>query len=139
MARIEFKLRNLDEARAAEEKLLADISSCGYDEAAVFAIRLAVEEALNNAIRHGNCMDSSKVAEFAFEINEKQVWVRIVDEGSGFDPNDLPDPTGAEHIEKASGRGVMLMKAYMDDVSFNERGNELTMVKYRDSSPPVKK
>ena len=129
----------MDDARTAEEKLLSEVATHGYDESAVFAIRLAVEEALNNAIRHGNCMDCSKVVEFAFEISEKQVWVRVMDEGKGFDPEDLPDPRGVEHIEKASGRGVMLIRAYMDEASFNEQGNVLTMVKYRDSGFPRKK
>ena len=116
-------------ARKLEQKVLGEIDRLGYDQGCCFAIHLALEEALNNAIRHGNCMDPCKSIRVEYDINEREAVFVITDEGCGFDPFAVPDPTTDENLEKPYGRGVMLMKAYMDEVQFNPCGNQVRMVK----------
>jgi serine/threonine-protein kinase RsbW len=96
-----------------------------------FAVNMALEEALVNAIQHGNCSDPTKQVHFSCRLNDQRVYVRIEDEGSGFDPNTIPDPTDTEHILVASGRGVLLIKSFVSRVQWNERGNVLEFEKER--------
>ncbi|MFP4052611.1 MAG: ATP-binding protein [Phycisphaerae bacterium] len=123
---------DLYEARQVEQRILEDIERLGYSEADVFAIKLALEEALNNAVRHGNRLDATKTVEVRFDADEAEARICIRDEGPGFRPADVPDPTADENLEKPSGRGIMLMRAYMDVVEFNESGNEVRMVKRKE-------
>ncbi len=92
-------------------------------------MQLALEEGLANAIKHGNKMDPDKQVTIECFLNEDIVRVVIRDEGEGFDIDDVPDPTLPENLDKPSGRGVMLMKAFMDDVIYNDSGNQLTFIK----------
>ena len=121
---------NLDAAREIEDRLLKEVARHGYSEASVFAIKLSLEEGLNNAVKHGNCFDRSKTIEVEYEIGPKKAMITIRDEGCGFRPGRVPDPTTDENLEKPSGRGIMLMKAYMDEVHFNQQGNEVRMIKW---------
>jgi len=121
---------NLKAAREAEDKLLAAVCRCGFKEASTFAVKLALEEGLNNAIKHGNGYDASKTIEISFDVDEKHATITITDQGEGFDPGILPDPTADENLEKPCGRGIMLMRAYMDEVCYNERGNQVRLVKH---------
>lgn len=102
--------------------------SRGFDESAVFAIRLALEEAIVNGFRHGNKSDPAKAVHFGCHIDSNAARFDIQDEGPGFDPNTVPDPTEDENIEIPSGRGIMLIKAYMTEVSFFAPGNHLQMI-----------
>ena len=120
---------DLSAAREAEGELLEEVAKYGYSDSSVFAIKLAVEEAINNAIKHGNKFDASKLVHITYDVGPEQVSVTIADEGGGFDPGVLPDPTADENIEKPTGRGVMLMRAYMDEVRFNEKGNRVHLIK----------
>ena len=92
-------------------------------------MQLALEEGLANAIKHGNKLDDSKKVTVECYLDGDIVRVVIQDEGEGFDLTDVPDPTLPENLDKPSGRGVMLMKAFMDDVLYNECGNQLTSIK----------
>lgn len=89
-------------------------------------LMLVLSEALTNAILHGNKLSSDKLArvEVWIENNEK-LCVKVEDEGSGFDPDQLPDPLEDDNLLKPSGRGVYLMREYADSVSYNEKGNVL--------------
>ncbi len=118
-------------ARDLAEELLGKVQSQGYEEAELFAIRLALEEGLINAIKHGNKFDRDKSITVCMELDARRVVISIADEGQGFDPATVPDPTADENLEKPCGRGIMLMRAYMDRVEFNDRGNEVHMVKNR--------
>ena len=112
-----------------EETLLKDARRMGYSKGCLFAIKLALEEGLNNAIKHGNRSDPHKAVEVQYRIAPDRVEIAITDQGSGFDPNVVPDPTADENIEKPTGRGIMLMRAYMDEVRFSPAGNQVQMVK----------
>jgi len=122
---------DLKAARKLEREVLSEVSRCGYSEVCAFAIRLALEEALNNAIKHGHGLDPRKTVHVEYDINEEQAVFVITDEGCGFNPHAVPDPTADENLEKPSGRGIMLMRAYMDVVQFNDCGNQVRMVKKR--------
>jgi serine/threonine-protein kinase RsbW len=120
---------DLDEARLLEEQLLAEVCACGFQEADVFAIKLSLEEGLVNAIRHGNRNDPTQQLTVTWDINEEVATFRIADGGNGFEPEVVPDPTTKENRLRSCGRGLMLMRAYMDEVTFNDRGNEICLVK----------
>lgn len=85
-------------------------------------ILIALTEAVNNAIHHGNKLDANKKTSVACIQDESKLKFRIEDQGAGFDFNNLPDPTDPENIEKPNGRGIFLMKNLADEVSFEENG-----------------
>jgi serine/threonine-protein kinase RsbW len=117
------------EARRVQEeieRLLHNYQFCDHD---IFGIKLAVEEALVNAIKHGNQMDQSKKVHIAYQVLPDRFDVHITDEGRGFDPCDVPDPTTAENLERPCGRGLMLMRYYMNQVTFSAAGNSVRMSK----------
>lgn len=97
----------------------------------VFSIHMAMEEAVMNAIKHGNKRDIEKFVKVSIGTTSDLFWARVEDEGEGFDPEDVPDPTLEENIDKTCGRGVMLMKFYMDEVSYNDTGNVVEISKSR--------
>lgn len=101
----------------------------GYSKASRFAVRLALAEAIANAFKHGHrTVAAGTPIRFDYAVSGERVEVSVEDQGPGFRPEDIPDPTLDENIEKASGRGLMLMRAYMTRVSHNARGNRLDMV-----------
>jgi serine/threonine-protein kinase RsbW len=120
---------DLESARKLEEEILRLASESGYGEGATFAIKLALEEGLANAIKHGNRCDCAKTVEFRLDIDPSKLEFTITDQGCGFDPACVPDPTAEENLEKPSGRGIMLMRAYMDEVRYNPAGNQVYMLK----------
>lgn len=120
---------DLQAAHRLALELLGIVNHCGYGESCAFAIRLALEEALTNAVRHGNRMNPAKAVEVEYDIDPQRAIITVTDQGEGFDPDAVPDPTIDENLEKPSGRGIMLMRAYMDEVCFNDRGNQVRLVK----------
>jgi len=91
----------------------------GLSDEQLSVLLLAVTEAATNAIIHANKCDPSKLVKIHAQINDSKLIIKIKDEGKGFDPSKLPDPTEPENLLKDSGRGVYLMKVYMDDVKYN--------------------
>src|SRR5262249_32767790 len=102
-----------------------------FSSSDVFAMRLTLEEALANALKHGNHDDPAKQVQTRYRFGSDLVLVEIEDEGDGFDPDHLPDPLAPENLEKPSGRGVFLMRHYMTWVRYNERGNCVCLCKQR--------
>ena len=113
--------------RQVEARLLEQIESQGYPEASVFAIRLAFEEAVLNALRHGHKEIPDSPVTVRWKVTPERLTLRVEDQGPGFSFEELPDPTAPENLEQPHGRGVMLMRAYMTRVSFNDRGNVVTL------------
>ena len=99
----------------------------------IFGLRLALEEAVVNAIKHGNRLDATKRVHVVCQVDQRRVWIKVSDEGPGFDPAAVPDCTDPEHIEVPNGRGIMLMRNFMSRVEYNDRGNVVTMEKVRPS------
>ena len=88
-------------------------------------ILVSLSEAVNNAIKHGNGLNPEKYIDFSFETSEKEYVFTIIDEGSGFDYENIPDPTHPDNIEKAYGRGIFIMKSLADDVEFIDNGKQI--------------
>jgi serine/threonine-protein kinase RsbW len=107
----------------------------GYPARDIFAFRLALEEALVNAIRHGHACDPTRQARVRLQVNGEQVQVEVQDQGPGFDPDAVPDPLAPEGLQRPSGRGLLLMRAYLTWLCYNEKGNGVTLCRRR-SEPP---
>jgi serine/threonine-protein kinase RsbW len=117
------------EARRIQDEIEQHLQTSRVSEHDIFSIKLALEEALVNAMKHGNQMDRAKKVHICYQIFADRFDVQISDDGNGFDPNDVPDPTAFENLERPCGRGLMLMRHYMTEVAFNPRGNGVTMSK----------
>jgi serine/threonine-protein kinase RsbW len=111
-----------------EAAILGALSRAGYPDASVFAVRLALEEALVNAFRHGHRnLPKDLTVSVSFRISSDRLTVAVTDQGPGFDPGDIPDPTEDENLEKPSGRGLMLIRSFMTDVKHELGGRRLIM------------
>src|ERR1700722_3774982 len=108
--------------RDVQKRILDDVTRLGYNSQCQFAIKLALEEALINAIKHGNHFDPKKKVRIEAKVSPKQLEVTIEDEGPCFRRGTIPDPTLPENIEKCSGRGILLMEAYMNSVRWTRGG-----------------
>lgn len=115
--------------REVQEQIIQSLESRGFSPRDVFGVRLALEEAIVNAIKHGNRMDPHKSVRIQWEVDEDFVKVRIEDQGEGFDLSAVPDPTDDENLDKPGGRGIMLMRSFMSDVQYEGHGNVLSMEK----------
>jgi serine/threonine-protein kinase RsbW len=123
--------------RAVQDHILEELTRFGFDHQSHFAVKLALEEALINAMKHGNRLDASKKVHVEFKINADQIEMIVEDEGPGFAREGVPDPTLDENIEKCSGRGILLIEAYMSSVYWSRGGRRLHMIKKNepDSTP----
>jgi len=108
----------------------------GFDEDTVGNISMAIREAAVNAVLHGNAYDVNKTVKAEFEVTVEDLTIRIADQGPGLDPETIPDPLAPENILRGSGRGIFLIRAFMDEVKFRQLhpGTELTLIKHR---PPA--
>lgn len=122
---------SLDVGHATIERLIAALEANNWEGRDLFLIQLAIEEAMVNAITHGNKQADDKVVEVEFRVDPQTTFMRIKDQGAGFDPSAVPDPREDDHLECTNGRGVMLIREFMSEVRYNECGNEVTMIKHR--------
>ncbi len=129
----------LHEGHRVLEELLSRLQSEGWDSRQIFGIRLALEEAVVNAIKHGNCLDCQKQVHVICQSTSDKIWIKVSDQGQGFNPQEVPDCTDAQHIDRPNGRGIMLMRNFMSRVEYNKKGNVVEMEKLRDNghSDPV--
>lgn len=126
-----FELSTLDQMVQILDRVETELKAHGYSERDCFGIRLSLEEAIANGIRHGNRNDPSKMVRVAYSIDSYRMVAEVEDQGPGFNPDALPDPVAPENLEKPSGRGVFLMRAYMSWVKYNDCGNRVTLCKTR--------
>ena len=124
------------EARKIQEDIERQLQASLFSEKEIFSIKLALEEALVNAIKHGNQFDRTKKVRIAYKVDKDRFDIKISDEGCGFDPDDVPDPTAIENLERPCGRGLMLMRHYMTQVTFNRTGNCVSMSKVARNGKP---
>ena len=117
------------EARDVQERIIGLMEQNAWPMRECFGVRLALEEAMVNAIKHGNRMEPDKQVFIACELTAEEITVVIEDQGEGFKPEDVPDPTEDENLENPGGRGIMLIRSFMNAVAYNDRGNRLTMIK----------
>jgi serine/threonine-protein kinase RsbW len=115
-----------------QSQILDEVARHKYNSDSVFAIKLALEEAVVNAIKHGNKFDAAKKVYVEALVGPDQMEVTIEDEGPGFQRSDVPDPTSPENLEKCSGRGILLIEHYMTSVDWANGGRRMHMVKRND-------
>lgn len=119
--------RDADHQAAFQDGLLETATRFGYDESARFAIRLAVEEATVNAFRHGAKGREDATIDIEYVVTSERIVITVNDHGDGFDPGEVPDPTQDDRIDLPTGRGLLIMRAFMTDVRYNDVGNVVTM------------
>lgn len=124
----------LRETQVPKDRILDELRRHGFGDDAIFAVKLALEEALTNAVKHGNRWDPCKCVTVRYFVSEEEAVIFIRDEGSGFEPEAVPDCTSAERLPVPNGRGLLLMRAYMDEVRYQDSGREVCFVKKRNSS-----
>ena len=110
-------------------RLLNEMQKFDWQQQDVFGVHMAMEEAIMNAIRHGNQDDVDKKVHIVIKLAEDQFYAKIADQGEGFNLDNVPDPTLEENLEKTSGRGVMLMHNFVDRVQYNDAGNSVELFK----------
>lgn len=113
----------------AEDRVVEALARFNYSRASVFAIRLSLHEAVSNGFRHGHrSLPSATPISVAFDASAEAIEITVEDQGPGFDPSSIPDPTLEENLERGSGRGLLLIRAYMSAAEYNTKGNKLRMV-----------
>ncbi len=123
------RFENIELVQIAVE---ASLRQLNLDAESSHSIGTAVREAVANAIRHGNAMDPGKKVEIDFGIEGEEVVIRVQDQGQGFDPEDLPDPTAPDNLLRPDGRGIFFMKEFMDQIDYSfepGRGTRVTLRK----------
>ena len=126
---LESTLASVNKAEQAATQVAA---KSGFDEDECGRIAMAVREATVNAVLHGNRYDPTKRVTVSFESTPERLTAAVRDEGSGLDPATLPDPLAPENLLRQSGRGIFLIRAFMDEIHFRDvaPGTEITMIKF---------
>ena len=121
---------DLHESASIQQQIMDIWLKNGVSDGDLPDLQLALEEGLANAVKHGNQLNPAKQVKVECQLlDDCMIRVTIEDEGSGFNPEEVPDPTDFENLDKPSGRGIVLMRAFMDEVLYNDRGNQLTFCK----------
>lgn len=118
-------------------KILSALEARGFSQDDLFAVHLALEEAFLNAVKHGNRMDPTKKVTIDYTVDQEKVEISITDEGPGFDPNGIPDPRVGKNLYRPEGRGLLLIRSYMNVAEYSEQGNQLRMIRCK--SQPIPK
>lgn len=126
--RLPSRIESVDEAA-----ILADefAKSHGFPDDFVSAIDLAIRESVANAVKHGNKFDETKDVELTFSDSPEAFEITVRDHGEGFDVDDIPDPTNPENLLKATGRGILFMNAFMDEITWSTHDAGGTVVRMR--------
>jgi serine/threonine-protein kinase RsbW len=119
------------EVSPATRRVVNAMAGLGYPEGDRFAMRLALQEALVNAVKHGNGGDPAKRVRLRYRVSAACVELEVEDQGEGFDPAGVPDPCAPENLERPCGRGLLMMRHYLDEVHYHGRGNRVTLRKRR--------
>jgi len=121
----------MDSVNQGESAATELARQAGLSEDERFGIGMAIREALVNAVLHGNEYDPTKFVEFTLENTGSSLVFTIADQGKGLDPASLPDPLAPENLLRGSGRGIFLIRSFMDEVRFRQLnpGTEVTLVK----------
>ncbi len=128
---------DLRRGREVQSAILEACRDASFTDDAFFAVKLALDEAVTNAIKHGNQLDPDKRVSVQAAVDAEGMWVEIRDQGPGFDRGVVPDPTAEENLDKCSGRGLLLIEAYMNNVSWSPDGRTIRMEKRNDTAPPA--
>lgn len=138
-SRVSFTMdSSLESVNQVEQKADLYARQAGFDEDTVEQISMAAREAAVNAVLHGNAYDTQKKVTAAFETGGDGITIKVSDQGPGLDPDTIPDPLAPENILRGSGRGIFLIRTFMDEVHFRQLnpGLEITLTKHR--TPPAR-
>jgi serine/threonine-protein kinase RsbW len=136
--RLDFRIKSkVDAIYSVEQEILECASELGYDGDSCFCLRLAMDEALINAIIHGNHRDEGKFIHIIALCDRSQIAITVQDEGDGFDQTTLINPTQEPYLHKTSGRGVYLIQQFTHELQFNDKGNAITFIINRAHPPAV--
>jgi len=114
------------------KEILSKLEQQKFDKDDIFAVHLTFEEAFLNAVKHGNKNDPAKKVKIDYSVTSEKVEITITDEGAGFEPESVDDPRFGKGLYEPGGRGLLLMNSYMDVVKYNEEGNSVYMVRYKE-------
>jgi serine/threonine-protein kinase RsbW len=120
-----------EELQPLVEEVIGVMIGRAYSEGDRFRMWLAMQEAGTNALKHGNGYSQNLTVLVRYHVGDDEVFVEVEDEGPGFDPDDVANPLDPENVERPSGRGLFLMRRYMDEVRYEGRGNRVVLVKSR--------
>ena len=118
-----------DDAREVQTLIRDELDKARFDDDSQFAIKLALEESLINAIKHGNKLDRTKQVHVEWKITPQFAEIIIEDEGPGFNRDTVPNPTEEDNLEKLTGRGLLLIESYMDSVEYSKGGRRVKLMK----------
>jgi len=124
-------IKTLDEMVPVFERLEAWMRFFGYPGRDKFAVHLALQEAVMNAIQHGNRGQPDTHVKVTYLVTPAEVLLQVEDQGSGFKPDDVPNPIVNQNLSRPSGRGIPLMRANSTWVNFNPKGNRVTLCRQR--------
>ena len=124
-------VRAAAEVGRVADAVVAAMAAAGYPDRDRFAVRLALEEAVANAVKHGHQGDPAKRVRVGYRVRADRVLMEVEDQGAGFDPRRVADPRDPENLDKPCGRGLLLMRSYTTWLRFNARGNRVTLCRAR--------
>lgn len=125
----EFAISALEETGVIAKKIESMLILATWNDSDVFGVKLSIEEALVNSIKHAHQLDPNKVVKGSYILQGDTFHFECTDEGPGFNPEDLPDPTAPENVERPNGRGVFLMKELMTTVDYSKGGRAVQLTK----------
>jgi serine/threonine-protein kinase RsbW len=126
----ELKLESRIESIARAADVAAQVvHRFGFNEEAAFGIDMAVREAVTNAVLHGNKQDETKAVDVVFSGSNQMIEITVRDRGEGFDLSSVPDPTDPQNLMKTSGRGILFMRTFMDEVEYSHHAEGGTVVR----------
>jgi serine/threonine-protein kinase RsbW len=127
----------ISELRPVCARILSHTQRLKYADDDLFAIHLAMEEAVVNAVKHGNKQDPARNVVIEYDVTPEKIDLWVTDQGKGFNPETIEDPRLGDNIYKTCGRGVLLIRSYMDSVEYNELGNTVHMVKFNSNATQI--
>jgi serine/threonine-protein kinase RsbW len=128
-----FLESTLESVDSAEQLATGMAERAGFDDEDLMKIGMAVRESMVNAVVHGNRYNANKKVRFSVSHTQERFTIRVADEGEGFEVEELPDPLAPENLLRTSGRGIFLIRSFMDEFDIRRRENggmEVTLVKY---------
>ncbi len=130
-AQLTWDLNDPDQLAGVQDLVAAAMENLGYLPREQYAVQMGLQESVFNAFEHGNSMNPMKKVSVAATVCEDKVWVRVEDEGEGFNVEKVPDPTLPENLMRIDGRGIYMMRAFLDSVDYEPPGNVVTFTKKR--------
>ena len=120
---------SLDSYHAYIEEVLQRLRDLGWKKKDLVGVEIALEESISNAIRHGNNEDGSKQVHVECRLGPQRFWAKVCDEGTGYEPDSVPDCRSSENLKRPGGRGLTLIRGFMNVVEHSQRGCCITMEK----------